>query len=148
VADNSASYTQGGFPDSQTNRFQAVNSIFSGNYADDGVSPRDVRSSYANLQFENCLIQKMYTPSSLDKCNYPCSNCITNKAARFCREGVIPYLLKRSSPAVGTGVVQAWMATANDIRRDDAYPRVVADKVDMGCYQGAVPGPGLLLLFR
>ena len=114
----------------------------------DGGAPADLRSSYPNVQFTSCLIKKIDSPSSLDGCKFPCTGCITGKGAKFCREGDDPYRIRTSSPAVGSGLYQDWMASATDIRRDPAFPRSVNGKVDMGCYQGCVPGPGLLLFLR
>jgi hypothetical protein len=43
------------------------------------------------------------------------------------------YRLLSASPCRNTGVVQPWMAGATDL---EGNPRVRANKVDMGCYQG------------
>lgn len=148
VAGNRVPYTHAGYTDESNAKFEAVNCIFSDNFTDDGVTASDLRTGYMNLRFENCLIKILRSPGSLDALKYACSNCITGVEARFCMEDEDPYRLKTTSPALGRGVVQNWMSSANDIRRNDRYPRTVNGKVDIGCYQGAFPGMGFIFSFR
>lgn len=148
VAGNCVSYTHAGYTDDSGAKFEAVNCIFSDNFTDDGVTASDLRTGYMNLQFENCLIKSLSSPFSLGDLKYPCADCITGVEARFCMEDEDPYRLKTTSPALGRGVVQNWMSSANDIRRNDRYPRTVNGKVDIGCYQGAFPGMGFIFSFR
>lgn len=147
IADNRVPYTHAGFTDASKAKFTAVNCIFSDNYTDGGVAS-DLRSSYTNLQFTSCLIKKVLSFRTLEELRYDCPGCITGKSAKFGRIEETPYIVRSSSPAVGNGLYQDWMASATDIRRDPAFPRSVDGKVDMGCYQGCVPGPGFMLLFR
>ena len=148
VAGNSVPYTHAGFTDDKGAKFEAVNCIFSGNFTDDGVTASDLRTSYMNLQFDNCLITCVNAPADLESLSYPCNGCILGVDAKFCMKGDDPYRLKTTSHALGNGVVQDWMASATDIRRDSKYPRTLNGKVDMGCYQGALPGLGFRLNLR
>lgn len=148
VAGNCVSYTHAGYTDDSGAKFEAVNCIFSDNFTADGVTASDLRSGYMNLQFENCLIKSLNGPFSLGDLKYPCTDCITGVEAKFCMKGDDPYMLKTTSHALGKGVVQDWMASATDIRRDSKYPRTLNGKVDMGCYQGALPGLGFRLNLR
>ena len=148
IADNRAPYTHSGFKEEgDVANFTAVNCIFSDNYKDDGTAS-DLQSSFYNLQFTSCLIKQCRSPETLEKLESDCPGCITGKSAKFSRIEETPYIVRSSSPAVGNGLYEDWMASATDIRRDPAFPRSVDGKVDMGCYQGCVPGPGLLLFLR
>lgn len=147
IADNRVPYTHAGFKDESNAKFTAVNCIFSDNFTDGGVAS-DLRSSYTNLQFTSCLIKKVLSFRTLEELRYDCPGCITGKSAKFSRIEETPYIVRSSSPAVGNGLYEDWMASATDIRRDPEFPRSVDGKVDMGCYQGCVPGPGLLLFLR
>ena len=147
IADNRVPFTHSGFTDESGAKFTAVNCIFSDNYTDEGEDS-DLRSSYNNLQFTSCLIKKCLSPGKLEDLKYDCPGCITGKSAKFGRTEETPYVVRSSSPAVGQGLYQDWMASATDIRRDAAFPRSVNGLVDMGCFQGCVPGPGFMLLLR
>ena len=147
VADNRMTNTHSGFGSEKNAKFIAVNCIFSDNYTIDGEAC-DLRSNYTSLQFTHCLIKKCLKPTTLEGFDYECPGCITGKSAKFGRIEETPYIVRSSSPAVGNGLYEDWMASATDIRRDPAFPRSIDGKVDMGCYQGCVPGPGLMLLFR
>lgn len=46
------------------------------------------------------------------------------------------YHLSASSPCIGAGVVQPWMAGAQDL---DGNPRTTGGRVDMGAYQSGYP---------
>jgi hypothetical protein len=54
------------------------------------------------------------------------------------------YRLRSSSAGFGAGLVQSWMAGATDL---EGNPRVRANKVDMGCYQG-LSSRGTVLIIR
>ena len=57
---------------------------------------------------------------------------------------------KPKSPCVGTGTVLEWMSDETDARSKDlaGLPRLTDGKVNIGCYEGIAPMPGLLLLLR
>ena len=59
-----------------------------------------------------------------------------------------PYSLRRSSPALGKGLVQEWMAYATDIRRDGRLSRLLDGKVDIGCYQCHLKPSGTAIVLR
>ena len=54
------------------------------------------------------------------------------------------YRLRSSSAGFGAGLVQPWMTGATDL---EGNPRVRANKVDMGCYQG-LSSRGTVLIIR
>ena len=58
-----------------------------------------------------------------------------------------PYSLAKRSTLRKKGVVEDWMANANDIR-GAGYPRVFEEKVDLGCYQSQFVTLGMTLLLR
>ena len=57
---------------------------------------------------------------------------------------------KPKSPCVGAGTVLDWMSDETDARSKDlaGLPRLTDGKVNIGCYEGIAPMPGLLLLLR
>ena len=57
---------------------------------------------------------------------------------------------KPNSPCIGTGTVLEWMSDETDARSKDlaGLPRLTDGKVNIGCYEGIAPMPGLLLLLR
>lgn len=57
---------------------------------------------------------------------------------------------KPKSPCIGTGTVLEWMSDETDARSKDlaGLPRLTDGKVNIGCYEGIAPMPGLLLLLR
>lgn len=58
-----------------------------------------------------------------------------------------PYALAKRSTLRKKGVLEDWMANANDIR-GAGYPRVFEEKVDLGCYQSQFVTLGMTLLLR
>ena len=58
-----------------------------------------------------------------------------------------PYCLRTSSPLLGLGKVQGWMADTTDVR-GDGFPRLRDGKADIGCYQCWYPSVGTKLVFR
>ena len=52
------------------------------------------------------------------------------------------FKLLDGSPCLNSGTVLSGMSSQKDL---DGNPRVVDGKVDMGCYQGAIPEPALLI---
>ncbi|MCQ2391197.1 MAG: hypothetical protein MJ240_07220 [Kiritimatiellae bacterium] len=147
VASNCVEYTHSNFQESQNAKFTAVNCVFSDNYVGNGSRASDLRTSYNYLQFNHCLIQKVYVPASLGSLVYSCTDCITNRPALFALKGNEPFMLKMVSPALGTGLVEDWMATACDIR-GDGFGRLTDNRVNMGCFEGFLPGKGTLFVLR
>ena len=131
IADNVLNYTCYG----TTNGTPGVmeNCIFVGNKASDGTS-RNLwyPAAHNGLWLSNCLIGSGRASSA------PVFEVgtITNDNARFVKDGSRDaYALKRSSPAIGKGLVQDWMTDALDVRLDPAFPRLKDGLVDIGCYQ-------------
>jgi hypothetical protein len=58
-----------------------------------------------------------------------------------------PFEPKTTSPLLGLGAVEAWMADATDIR-GEGYARLREGKVDIGCYQCWLNPAGTLLSIR
>lgn len=60
------------------------------------------------------------------------------------------YHLKPTSTLIGEGKVLDWMSDETDARSKDlaGLPRLTDGKVNIGCYEGIAPMPGLLLLLR
>ena len=102
-----------------------------------------------NVSFVNCLIG--VNRSSSFKPRYE-SGTITSNDPKFDKSNALhPYSLKLSSPAVGKGFVQPWMADAYDIRGladDGKYRRLRDGHVDIGCYQCWLDPVGTTLMFR
>ena len=63
------------------------------------------------------------------------------------RDAAHPYCLRTSSPLLGIGKVQDWMADATDIR-GEGFPRLKDGKADIGCYQCWYNPPGTSFIFR
>ena len=89
-------------------------------------------TAHTNITLRNCLIG----PGRPSARVLHEENTVTNGSPKFVADGSRDsYALKRSSPAVGQGLVQDWMTDATDIRQDPACPRLRDGKVDIGCYQ-------------
>jgi hypothetical protein len=113
---------------------EAVNCIFVVNRNASGTARNLWYDSSANkIHLQNCLVGSGRQTAAAPTYE---ANTVTNDNARFVGgDGSDRYALKRSSPAVGKGLVQDWMADATDIREDEAYPRLRDGSVDIGCYQ-------------
>ena len=98
------------------------------------------------MALTNCVIGSFDNNVQLE---YPMSNIITNNNPRFVNDGSRDsYALKTSSPAVGKGLVQDWMADALDVRNDARYPRLRDGLVDIGCYECWLDPVGTYIMFR
>ena len=144
IADNELSatfyYTTNGIPG------VIENCIFVGNKTSSGTARNlAYAASATNLWISNCLIGSGRATSA------PVFevNTITNDNAKFVKDGSRDaYALKRSSPAVGKGVLQDWMTDALDVRQDPAFPRLRDGAVDIGCYQCWLDPVGLWFSIR
>ncbi len=111
---------------------EMVNCIFTGNKWSGAARNMWYDSTHTNITLRNCMIGSG-RPSA--RVLYE-ENTVTNDVPKFVADGSRDaYALKRTSPAVGKGLVQDWMVDALDIRNDEAYPRLKDGKVDIGCYQ-------------
>ena len=123
----------------------AVNCIFVGNTWNGSARNMWYDNGQTNITLRNCLIGsgRQSKPVLSEE------NTITNNNPKFVKDGSRDaYALKRSSPAVGKGLVQDWMADALDIRQDAAFPRLRDGKVDIGCYQCWLNPIGLYFSIR
>ena len=102
-------------------------------------------TAHTNITLRNCLIG----PGRPSARVLHEENTVTNGSPKFVADGSRDsYALKRSSPAVGQGLVQDWMTDATDIRQDPACPRLRDGKVDIGCYQCWLDPVGLWFSIR
>ena len=115
---------------------EVVNCIFAGNRNASGEA-RNLwydKATYNKIRLQNCLIGSGRNPAVAPP--YEEANTVTNDNAKFVKDGSRDaYALKRSSPAIGKGLIQDWMTDVTDIRQDPACPRLRDGKVDIGCYQ-------------
>ena len=139
-------------PDYQVTVAEFVNSIIACNSNMAATAALDFavnNTVSTNISFVNCMIgPNRFSPwTPLYE-----SGTITSDDPRFDKSNALhPYSLKLSSPAVGKGFVQPWMADAYDIRGladDGKYHRLRDGKVDLGCYQCWLDPVGTALLFR
>ena len=125
----------------------AINTIFVGNKNASGAA-RDMNfpsASKSYVALTNCLIG---SGRQAVAAGYE-ANTVTNDNARFVGgDGPDKYALKRSSPAIGKGLVQDWMTGALDIRQNPACPRLRDGAVDIGCYQCWLDPVGLWFSIR
>ena len=142
VANNWVEYTHAGYTDESGAHFTAVNCVFSDNYTGNGSTASDLRSSFDNLLFDHCLVKRNYSPT-----HGTLTACITDRPAAFAFAGDEPFLLKWTSPALGTGLPEDWMVGAYDLR-GKAHARLSNGKVNMGCFEGFFPGAGTCLILR
>ena len=145
IADNWYANATTGFI-GPTNTLTLINCIVAGNRNANGSATLNFNPSYSYMALTNCVIGSFDNNVQLE---YPMSNIITNNNPRFVNDGSRDsYALKTSSPAVGKGLVQDWMADALDIRSDERYPRLRDGLVDIGCYECWLDPVGTCLLFR
>ena len=144
IADNSYDNMTSGFT-GPTNTLNMINCILARN-TKDGTQTWNFNPTYGYIALTNCVIGTFNNTVQLA---YPMSNIITNNNPRFVDDGSRDsYALKTSSPAVGKGLVQDWMADALDIRSDARYPRLRDGLVDIGCYECWLDPVGTYILFR
>ena len=133
--------------DSDTvNVAEAVNCIFTRNYDKTGTTRYDFRlSSGTNIRLSNCLIGTSRSGTPISE-----SGTVTANNVKFNeRSATDPYEIKRSSPAIGKGLVLGWMtAEATDFRGKSEYPRLRDGVCDIGCYQCWLEPVGFVLSFR
>ena len=126
-----------------------VNCIICRNRIKDGSAVYDlsiVNSADTYVSFINCMIDS-YRTSSWTPCEEVGTVLCTDP--RFDAKNILhPYSLKRSSPALGKGLVQDWMSASTDIRSDAAYSRLRDGMVDIGCYQCHLIPAGTVVSFR
>ena len=145
IADNWYANATTGFI-GPTNTLTLINCIVAGNRNANGSATLNFNPSYSYMALTNCVIGSFDNNMQLE---FPMSNIITNNNPRFVADGSRDsYALKTSSPAVGKGLVQDWMADALDIRRDERYPRLRDGLVDIGCYECWLDPVGTYILFR
>ena len=133
---------------STSNAAEAVNCIFTRNYNKAGTSRCDFKlNSGLNVTLRNCLIGTARIPASSYASE---SGTVTADNVKFNeRSDTDPYEIKRSSPAVGKGLVRDWMtAETTDIRGKSEYPRLRDGKCDIGCYQCWLDPVGFIMSFR
>lgn len=145
MTDNQYMYVTSGFI-APTNTLTLINCILAGNRNADGSATLNFNPSYGYVVLTNCVIGSFDNNVQLE---YPMSNIITNNNPRFVDDGSRDsYALKTSSPAVGKGLVQDWMADALDVRNDARYPRLRDGLVDIGCYECWLDPVGTYIMFR
>ena len=133
IADNEAQRIFYDATPSKNYAAEAVNCIFTGNKWQGAARDMWYDNGQTNITLRNCLIG---SGRPLSKPVLSETNTITNDNPKFVKDGSQDaYSLKRSSPAIGKGLVQDWMADALDMRQDAAFPRLRDGKVDIGCYQ-------------
>jgi hypothetical protein len=145
IADNWYANATTGFI-GPTNTLTLINCIVAGNRNANGSATLNFNPSYSYMALTNCVIGSFDNNVQLE---YPMSNIITNNNPRFVNDGSRDsYALKTSSPAVGKGLVQDWMADALDVRNDARYPRLRDGLVDIGCYECWLDPVGTYIMFR
>lgn len=145
MTDNQYMYVTSGFI-APTNTLTLINCILAGNRNADGSATLNFNPSYGYVVLTNCMIGSFDNNVQLE---CPMSNIITNNNPRFVDDGSRDsYALKTSSPAVGKGLVQGWMADALDVRNDARYPRLRDGLVDIGCYECWLDPVGTYIMFR
>ncbi len=128
---------------------EVVNCIFAGNRNASGEARNlwYTSDAYNKIRLQNCLIGSGRNPAVAPP--YEEVNTVTNDNAKFVKDGSRDaYALKRSSPAIGKGLIQDWMTDALDIRKDPAFPRLRDGAVDIGCYQCWLDPVGLWFSIR
>lgn len=147
-AKNDMSASAGETEDFTKNCARVINCIFARNRTQDGSAAQDFYSdSRGNTNV--LFVCNLLTAPRRSDWKITESNTTVVADMKFDASNVSdPYSLLRKSPACGYGLVQDWMASATDIRRDAAYPRLREGKVDAGCYQCWIPASGLLMLVR
>ena len=129
-----------------TNTLTLINCIVARNRNQSGTADLNFNPTFGYMVLTNCVIGSFDNNVQLE---YPMSNIITNNNPRFVDDGSRDsYALKTSSPAVGKGLVQDWMADALDVRNDSRYPRLRDGLVDIGCYECWLDPVGTYIMFR
>ena len=146
----------------ETYPVKVENCVFVGNEGYDTTAWRDIHSwgdvSSNGLRFANCAYgvaagrfgagQKSDLADSVDGPMYKFGADGFGSDPKFALKGAAhPFEPRPNSPLVGIGAVEAWMATATDIR-GDGYARLREGKVDIGCYQCWLNPAGTTILLR
>lgn len=145
----------------ETYPVKVENCVFVWNEGYDTTAWRDIHSwgdvSSNGLRFASCAYgtatgrfgagQKSELANSVDGPMYKFGADGFGADPKFTLKGAHPYEPKLSSPLLGRGVVEPWMANATDIR-GAGFARLREGKVDIGCYQSWLNPVGITLSFR
>ena len=146
----------------ETYPVKVENSVFVWNEGYDTTDWRDIHSwgdvSSNGLRFANCAYgavagrfgsgQKSALADSSDGPMYKFGANGFGADPKFALKGAEhPFEPKPTSPLVGLGAVQDWMADATDIR-GDGWGCLRDGKVDIGCYQCWLNPAGTTILLR
>lgn len=141
---------------------QVKNCVFFGNRAFDSDSVQDIRAwenvSPEGLRFANCAYG---TAAGLFAAGKTCdiALCADGPMYKFGADGfgadprfsfkdeAHPFEPRRTSPLLGLGLVEDWMASGTDIR-GDGYPRLRDGSADIGCYQCWIKPVGAVISVR
>ena len=134
-------------------RLTIKNSFFYGNNCrNDTSKAADISAVATNLvsSFQNSILSAktdQYVPGS-GNYNYYSERATFNPGFVGAEnDPENPFAIVRKSPACKmAGIVEDWMASATDIR-GDGFPRLRAEKVNIGCYQywGEIPGMTIII---
>ncbi len=116
-----------------TNGVNVVNTIIYNNIAAQGANWQNYYPGNPFVYSYCCTVPTNDLPNDYQ--------CIPDNP-NFISSGV-DYHLQETSPCRNSGTNMAWMIGSTDL---DGNPRIIGDKVDMGCYE-FVPEPGIYLLF-
>ena len=127
---------------------EMLNTMFVDNRTKNGSAARDYypeSKGNTNVVARNCIFgvgEKYALPRVME-------NCAMDKVVRFlpAADDGYPFQPKRQKCVTGAGLVEDWMATANDVR-GEGFPRLRDGLVDIGCYQNWLPLPGMMMLLR
>ncbi len=101
--------------------------------------------------FSNCILSAAsddYVPGSGNYNYYPERATFNPGFVGLENDPENPFDITRESPACKkTGIVEDWMASATDLR-GDGFPRLRAEKVNIGCYQYWGDIPGMTIIIR
>ena len=148
-ADNCISSVAGGFNFTAGSQIEFVNCIIACNSNSTGTAAYDMSLFHegdTNVVFRNCMIDPRRTAGWTPQEEVGTVSAADPKFDR--KDEWHPYSLRRSSPALGKGLVQDWMAYATDIRRDGQFSRLLDGKVDIGCYQCHLKPTGTAIVLR
>jgi predicted outer membrane repeat protein len=129
------------------------NSFFYGNNCRNDISTAaDIPAVATNLvsSFQNCILSAktdQYVPGSGNYNYYPERATFNPGFVGLENDPENPFAIARKSPACKkAGIVEDWMASATDLR-GDGFPRLRAEKVNIGCYQywGEIPGMTIII---
>lgn len=127
-------------------QIDCVNCIFAENVDETGAA-NDISHMWGHnyINCLNCMIGTNRPGQGLANPDVDTVPCTTAKFDES--EGAPVGMIKRSSPARGSGLVMDWMQDANDIR-GEGFPRLRDGLVDIGCYQCWTDPSGFLMLLR